>query len=363
MSADPLPPSYMSLPKASARPIMRMGFSYTARKRLISNGIVSALQLAEIASRSPQMLKHLTGVSAVKARRLLEAELGILPDFSATAVTFEPLPATGVPELPVTAANPASPAPLFASENLRHHLSQLATLPQRVSLSARMQPVGNQGAHGTCVGWAADAVHEFNLGRPMSAGYRGAKSLDGWHGEGSWLRFAFEHFFRTGHVEDNRYSYGAAIRQEPIDLLSEIARHDRARGFAPLPLQEPDILVPLMRAVLAGRLNPAIGQKPIAVSLRLHNSFTSTSTALDGLIPLPFPGEHVRGGHAMVVVGYVDADEASNPFGLDYFIVRNSWGSLWAGENPFGEPGHAMIPGDYFRKAGLVMEAFICLGS
>lgn len=355
-----MPPSYMSLPKAAALPVMKMGFSYAAKRRLIAHGIVSALQLAEIAARSPQMLKYLTGVSAVKARRMLEAELGILPDFSATAVTFDPLPTAGVLDRTAITSEP----PSDRRRQLQELLDSAGPLPTHVSLSSRMQPVGHQGPHGTCVGWAADAVQEFNLGRAMSAGYayRGAKSRDGWHGEGSWLRFAFEHFYGTGHVEDVNYSYADAIRQEPIGGFSDIARNGRSVGFMSLPVQMPDLMPQVMRAILTGGFHPQIGPRPIATSLRLHRSFTSTSTALDGLIPMPFPGETSLGGHAMVVVGYVDAADESNPFGLDYFIVRNSWGTIWAGENPFGEAGHALIPSQYFARRDLLMESFICVG-
>ena len=163
-----MPPSYMSLPKAAALPVLKMSFSYAAKRRLVSNGIVSALQLAEIAGRSPQMLKHLTGVSAIKARRLLEAELGVLPDFTATAVTFDPLPVAGVPDVVAI----TSDTPDARHRQLKEMLDGVGPLPTRVSLSTRMQPVGHQGPHGTCVGWAADAVQEFNLGgRAMSAGY------------------------------------------------------------------------------------------------------------------------------------------------------------------------------------------------
>jgi Papain family cysteine protease len=353
------PPDHMSLPKAAAFPVTRLGFAYTACRRLLAHGIVSALQLAEIASRAPHQLKHLTGISPTKARRILEAELGILPDFTRRAVSFDPLPPGGVPvrhDLPVA-------SPPDTGDGLTRHLADLPPLPTKVDLGDRMQPVGNQGPHPTCVGWATSAVREFHLGRAMSAGYayRGAKSRDGWTGPGSWQRFAFEHFFQTGHVEEPVYPYTSAIRELPIAPFDEVAAIAKASGFANLPVQQPTILPQTIKAVLAGRFSPLLGPQPVAVSLMICPSFTSTSTALDGLIPMPLPGEQPAFGHAMVITGYFDAADPENPFGIDYFLVRNSWGTIWASENPFNRPGHALVPTKYLATPNLTSEAIICL--
>ena len=361
------PPSHLSLPRASALPVLKMGFSYTAKQRLLGNGIVSALQLAEIASRAPHQLKRLSGISATKACRVLEQELGgSLPDFSDVAVSHDRIPAPGVP----LAHPPAAPETSFAiqqtaKDRLQVRLEEIGPLPSRTSLTANMQPVGNQGPFPTCTGWASTAAWEYSLACPMSPGYayRGAKSRDGVSAGGSWLFFAMEHFFQTGHVSPRDYPYTAAIREDPIDILDQIAARARTIGHTNLlPAADMETFPHLMRCILAGRLNPAIGPKPIAVSLVLRPSFVSTSTALDGLIPLPRPDETRRSGHAMCVVGYIDKDDPENPFGISYFLVRNSWGKTWAQENPFGEPGHAMIPESYFETKENVLEAYVCLG-
>lgn len=366
MATTMLEPNYMSLPSAAALPVTRMGFSYTAKKRLLSHGIASALQLAEIASRNPRWLRDLTGVSGTKARKMLEAELGVLPDFANTATTFNPLPPAGVPFDTKGRDAASAAAPRYCgSGRLEAHLSGLTDLPSRVFLMDRLFPVGDQGPWGTCVGWAANAVREFAMQQPMSPGYayRGAKLRDGFAGAGTWLKYAMEHLFTVGHVAESDYPYRAAVRADPIDHLVPQASGARSLGWAYLDRTRTTTHLPkLMRTALSGRLTPNLGPQPIAVSLALYPSFTMTSTALDGLIPMPFPDEECRGGHAMCVVGYIDAEDPRNPFGISYFVTRNSWGTAWAGESPFNAPGHAMIPEAYFAKRKNVLEAVICLG-
>lgn len=361
-------PSYMSLPTASALPIDRLPFAYTAKRRLKKNGIASALQLAEIASRFPSQLKHLTGISATKVRNVLGAELGTLPDFRQTAVMFDAAPSLGVPLRPPNAVSQEQGGGVGRSTQSTLFLERLALLvdmPTSASLASLMQPVGHQGPFGTCVGWAANSLLEYTYRLRMSAGYayRGAKTLDGYQGEGSWLTFALQHFFQTGHVLSDSYSYEAAIRQDSINLLSEEAELSRAQGHTNLLFSSNLSYLPkLMRAILSNNLNPNLGPLPIAVSLALYSSFTTTSSALDGLISMPFPGEKIMGGHAMSVVGYIEANDPENPFGISYFMVRNSWGSMWAGNSAFNVPGHAMIPEQYFTDSTRVTEAYVCIG-
>lgn len=360
-------PSHMSLPRAAELPVLRMDFSDAVKKRMLDNGIVSALQVAEITARHPHLLKELTGISSERAIRVLRKTLGPLPDFKKTAVSFDQVPPPGAPLRSYRTRNhPVRHSRLAAqSEAVRQRLAELDDLPDHVDLSGRMQPVGNQGPFGTCVGWACNAAREFVLQRPMSPGYayRGGKSRDGFAGEGTWQEFVLEHFFQTGHVSEADYPYAAAIREDPIDQLAGLASKARIPAHAQLLIDPADASLPkLMRAFLAGQFNPELGPLPLIVSLALYPSFISTSTALDGLIPMPRKNEKRRGGHAMCVVGYINATAAQNPFGIPFFLVRNSWGADWAGQNPLGRPGHAMIPEAYFTDPRLVRDVHICVG-
>ncbi|MBM1311924.1 C1 family peptidase [Sulfitobacter mediterraneus] len=357
-------PNYMSLPSAAEMTVDALGFSKAAVARMKRNGIVSALQLAELAVRDPRQLKAATGVSGTKAIRLVVEKLGPLRDFQNVATTFDVISTSGVPlqeppaDLAMTAASGAPEDQIAALIAAR-----TPQLPSRKLLVEKMRPIGNQGPHGTCVGWAANATHEYRLGRQMSPGYayRGAKSRDNYPGEGSWLRFAMQHGFEIGHVDEQSYPYTAAIREQPISPLAALAGQNRTMGHVSLLGAKPEQVAGLIKLALCGELHDDLGPMPVAVSVKLYESFVSTSTALDGLIRMPLPGEKLRGGHAMCVVGYIDAKDPENPFGIDYFAVRNSWGTTWGCHNPFGLAGHAMIPSQYFNNHYL-MEAMVNIG-
>lgn len=353
-------PTRMSLPAAAAMPVVSMtGFSYTARKRLVAQGIVTALQVAEIASRDPAELRRRTGITATKARRILEEMLGPLPDFNNVGVSNRPLPRFGVPDLV------RSPSAQAATQDnwLADRVGSIGDLPSRCSLVDYMQPVRCQGIWPTCVGFATVAVREYFLKRPLSAAYSylGAKSIDGHPGDGSFLYYALQWQFQHGQVVEERFPYESLMQDHHLGVYEREAARLRSGGHSwlNLPLLQDGSIVTVMKAVLAGKLSSRLPQVPIAVAIRIYDSFVSTASALDGLIPLPRKNERSMGGHAMVVVGYIDAEDPANPFGLDYFVVRNSWGD-WATQNPFGDKGHALIPARYFSSEDL-LEAYVVL--
>lgn len=63
----------------------------------------------------------------------------------------------------------------------------------------------------------------------------------------------------------------------------------------------------------------------------------------------------------MCVVGYIDADDVDGLYGMNYFVVRNSFGSRSAIQNPIALPGHALIPENYVKDKRPLWEALLCL--
>ena len=78
---------------------------------------------------------------------------------------------------------------------------------------------------------------------------------------------------------------------------------------------------------------------PFVFGFTVYESFESQQVAQTGVVPLPQPGERVAGGHAVLAVGYNDAERR--------FIVRNSWGARW------GMQGYFTMPYDYLANRNL----------
>ena len=78
---------------------------------------------------------------------------------------------------------------------------------------------------------------------------------------------------------------------------------------------------------------------PFVFGFTVYASFESPDVAKTGVVPMPASGEKVLGGHAVMAVGYDDAQQR--------FLVRNSWGQGW------GQGGYFTIPYAYLTNSAL----------
>jgi C1A family cysteine protease len=81
---------------------------------------------------------------------------------------------------------------------------------------------------------------------------------------------------------------------------------------------------------------------PFVFGFTVYESFESAEVARTGVVPMPASKEKVVGGHAVVAVGYNDADRR--------IIARNSWGTGW------GQQGYFTIPYDYLTNSKLASD-------
>jgi C1A family cysteine protease len=81
---------------------------------------------------------------------------------------------------------------------------------------------------------------------------------------------------------------------------------------------------------------------PFVFGFTVYESFESDQVAKTGIVPMPGPTEAVLGGHAVLAVGYNDAQQR--------FIVRNSWGTAW------GMQGYFTIPYAYLTNSSLASD-------
>jgi C1A family cysteine protease len=78
---------------------------------------------------------------------------------------------------------------------------------------------------------------------------------------------------------------------------------------------------------------------PFVFGFTVYAGFESPMVAKTGIVPMPKSNGHVLGGHAVLAVGYNDANRR--------FIVRNSWGADW------GRRGYFVIPYEYLLSPDL----------
>jgi C1A family cysteine protease len=78
---------------------------------------------------------------------------------------------------------------------------------------------------------------------------------------------------------------------------------------------------------------------PFVFGFSVYDGFETEEMAKTGVLDMPASSETLRGGHAVLAVGYDDATRR--------FIVRNSWGPKW------GMGGYFTMPYGYLMDDGL----------
>ncbi len=337
---------------------------------LHQHGIVNAHQLAWLVQNHPNQISQLLGCPVSQINDQLLLDFGkINKSKSAGFANFSRPPLNGLMSYESSESQELENRRMLLTQEreiLAHHLLKINDhdLPNSIDLTSYLPDVGNQGCVGSCVGWGATCSREFPIGVPLSSGYawREAKSLDGRPDtEGTWLQFAFEHFYLVGHIEESIYSYQDALDGRPIEPLQKQAARYKIDGFVDVLLDDMALMPTLLKGLLCGKVIPEIGPQPVSIGIALFESLETEMAYRTGMLTIPLPGEQTIGGHAMAIVGYIDKAHPDNYFGHTYFIVRNSWGKEWAAENPFGHPGHALIPANYFSKYPRLAEAVFSL--
>ena len=77
---------------------------------------------------------------------------------------------------------------------------------------------------------------------------------------------------------------------------------------------------------------------PFVFGFSVYESFEGPQVAKSGVVPMPSSSEKQLGGHAVLAVGYDDAQQR--------FIVRNSWGKGWGAKGYFTMPYAYLADGD-----------------
>ena len=217
----------------------------------------------------------------------------------------------------------------------------VAALPAKVDLTSQFGPVYDQGQLGSCTGNALAAAFEFDLLKQNLTDfipsrlfiYYNERRLEGTvnSDSGAQIRDGVKTLVRQGVCPEITWPYDITkfADKPPAACYTDALTH-QATSYQRVPRT-----LEQMKGCLAEGF-------PFVFGFTVYDSFESQDVAKTGVVPMPAPNESVLGGHAVVAVGYDDADER--------FRVRNSWGTGW------GQEGYFTMPYAYLTDSGLAAD-------
>ncbi|HEY0551939.1 MAG TPA: C1 family peptidase [Verrucomicrobiae bacterium] len=219
-------------------------------------------------------------------------------------------------------------------------------------INSYMPAIRNQLHRATSVAFATCAAMEYIFARERNLRldlseqwqYWNCKRCDGEpKSQGTSLRWSFYLAARDGICEEEHWPYDVMDDPSnrdpnpPPSAAVNAVKHKMPRFI--------DVPAPKDVNVLKGLLSRG---QPIAFAIPMFASVEEdVNTRLTGNILVPAETETpLPLGHAMVLVGYADDAEFA---GGGYFIVRNSWGTRWGSQCPFGA-GYGTIPYRFIER-------------
>lgn len=207
--------------------------------------------------------------------------------------------------------------------------SVLMVLPASVDLRPDCCPVMDQSSLGSCTSNAIAAALEFDQkkqglteSRPSRLFiYYNERSMEGTvsSDSGAMIRDGIKSVNRQGTCPESMWPYDISqFTIKPPVLCYQTALQHRAVSY-----QRVTRSLAQMKGCLAAGY-------PFVLGFTVYESFESDQVAQTGIVPMPSHNEQVLGGHAVLCVGYDDAQQR--------FYVQNSWGINWGIEGFFTMP-------------------------
>lgn len=216
----------------------------------------------------------------------------------------------------------------------------LAELPPLTDLRPNFAKPYDQGQLGSCTAQAIAAHIQFNR-RKQGLRY-------------DWIPSRLFIYYGEREIEGTIYSDAGAMIRDGIKVVAALGVPSETRWpyvvnkFARKPTLTAYREAEKHQAMVYSRVARSLSQMkgclaegfPFIFGFLVYESFETAEVARSGIVPMPRPGsEALLGGHAVLAVGYDDAQQA--------FIVRNSWGASW------GLSGYFMMPYAYLMDASL----------
>ena len=217
--------------------------------------------------------------------------------------------------------------------------ARVISLPPSVDLRPGCPPVYDQGQLGSCTANAIAAAIQYeqmrqNEPKPFAPSrlfiYYNERVMEHTVGQdaGAQIRDGIKSVNHIGACSETDWPY----------VIANFTRKPPPRAFKDAPLG---------KAVSYQRVVQTLDQMkgclaagfPIVLGISVYESFESQQVAKSGVVPMPTSSEKLLGGHAILAVGYHDAEQR--------FIMRNSWGTSW------GLRGYFTIPYTYLTDSSL----------
>jgi C1A family cysteine protease len=208
-----------------------------------------------------------------------------------------------------------------------------------VDLTGKCPPVYDQGQLGSCTANAIGAAFEFEQDKQNAQAdfmpsrlfiYYNERSIENTVGSdsGAQIRDGVKSVNQQGVCPESQWPYDITrFTQKPSDSCYQSAQQHQVVSYHRVPRD-----IQQMKGCLAEGY-------PFVLGFTVYESFESPDVARTGILNLPGRTEREVGGHAVVAVGYDDAQAR--------FRIRNSWGVSW------GLGGYFTMPYQYLLDENL----------
>jgi C1A family cysteine protease len=218
----------------------------------------------------------------------------------------------------------------------------ISNLPSSADLRSECPPVYDQGQLGSCTANAIAAAIQFDQMKQKLATTFEPSRLFIYYNErviehtvesdaGAQIRDGIKSVNHQGVCPETEWPYQITqFTKKPSEKCYQDALAHRAVSYQRLVQS-----LSQMKGCLAAGY-------PFVLGISVYESFESQDVADTGHVPMPSPAEKMLGGHAVLAVGYDDAN--------GWFLVRNSWGPGW------GMQGYFTLPYVYLLDANLASD-------
>ena len=224
----------------------------------------------------------------------------------------------------------------------------LTELPTQVSVRDGLPTtIYDQGELGSCTANAIGAAFEFGMIKQGLTTFMpsrlfiyynervvlGTVDID----SGAMIRDGIKSVSKQGVCPETSWPYDISrFTEKPPDSC-----YDEALGHQVTSYQRIPRALNQMKGCLAHGF-------PFVFGFSVYESFQTPEVAATGVVPMPdIANEAVLGGHAVLAVGYDDAEQR--------FLVRNSWGDTW------GNGGYFTMPYAYLSDRSLASDFWAIL--